>query len=314
MHNNDLMRYLVALDIGGSKAEALLLREDGRVVSRLVMPGGVPFEMGLEPALNNAVSVVKKLLADCDKKIAAFYGSIATVQYYQDCFDEQFRKEFSEIGSVRLEGDGPCLISTVVGHRDGASLICGTGSSLYIRKGDTYHHIGGGGHLVDSCGSGFMLGRLALQAALRASDGSEQPTLLTTVIREKAGCDVWKDFAAIYDGGRAYIASFAECVFRAREMGDITARRIFNRCASDLSDLVWAAYQELGGPYDLILNGGIFRNFPEYADVIKAQSPKGVNVILSDLPPIYGCAVEAMHDLGLTCDEAFHRNFMESYQ
>jgi N-acetylglucosamine kinase-like BadF-type ATPase len=137
---------------------------------------------------------------------------------------------------------------------------------------------------------------------------------LTDVIREKAGCDIWKDFPAIYDGGRAFIASFAECVFRAREMGDITARRIFNRCASDLSDLIWAAYKDLGGPYDLILNGGIFRNFPEYADVVRAQSPKDVRMILSDIPPIYGCAVEAMHDLGLTCDENFKKNFMASYK
>lgn len=313
MKHNDPMRYLAALDIGGSKAEAVLFQENGKILSHFVMPGGIPFELGVEPALKNALAVLEKLTAG-EHKISAFYGSIATVQYYQDRFDEAFQKEFLEIGSIRLEGDGPCLISTEVGHNDGASLICGTGSSLYIRKGDKYHHIGGGGHLVDSCGSGFMLGRLALQAALRASDGSEPPTLLTEVIRQKAGCDIWKDFAAIYDGGRAFIASFAECVFQAREMGDITARRIFNRCASDLADLIWAACAELGDKYDLILNGGIFRNFPEYADVIRAQAPKGVNVILSDVPPIYGCAVEAMHDLGLTCDEIFKQNFMNSYK
>lgn len=307
------MRCLAALDIGGSKAEAVLFREDGTILSHFVMPGGVPFELGVEPALKNALAVVEKLTA-MEQKIHALYCSIATVQYYQEIFDKAFAQVFPQLAMIRIEGDGPCLISTEAGHNDGASLICGTGSSLYIRKGDAYHHIGGGGHLVDSCGSGFMLGRLALQAALRASDGSEPPTLLTEVIRQKAGYDVWKDFAAIYDGGRAYIASFAECVFRAREMGDITARRIFNRCASDLSDLIWAACKELGDHYVLILNGGIFRNFPEYAEVIRAQAPKGVRVILSDLPPIYGCAVEAMYDLRLTCDETFRQNFMNSYK
>lgn len=310
---NESMRCLAVLDIGGSKAEAVLLREDGTIFSHFVMPGGTPFELGVEPALKNALAVVEKLTAGA-QKIHALYCAIATVQYYQDIYDKRFAEAFPQLEKIRIEGDGPSLISTEVGHKDGASLICGTGSSLYIRKGDAYHHIGGGGHLVDSCGSGFMLGRLALQAVLRASDGSELPTLLTDVIREKAGYDVWKDHAAIYAGGRAYIASFAECVFRARQMGDITARRIFNRCASDLSDLIWAACKELGDHYDLILNGGIFRNFPEYAEVIKAQAPKGVNMILSDLPPIYGCAVEAMHDLGLTGDETFRKNFMESYQ
>ena len=76
---------------------------------------------------------------------------------------------------------------------------------------------------------------------------------------------------------------------------------------------IWAAYRELEGPYDLILNGGIFRNFPEYAQAVKALAPTTVNVIFSDVPPVYGSAVEAMHDLGLACTDSFREKFLSSY-
>ena len=59
--------------------------------------------------------------------------------------------------------------------------------------------------------------------------------------------------------------------------------------------------------------GGIFRNFPEYAQAVKALAPTTVNVIFSDVPPVYGSAVEAMHDLGLACTDSFREKFLSSY-
>lgn len=313
MENSNFKRYFAALDLGGTKAEAILFREDGQILSRLVRPGGAPFEDGPEKARNNSISVVRELLSLHEVPVAALYCSIASVQFYQEYFDEGFRSAFPQIGIIRLEGDGMCLISGMLGHQDGASLICGTGSALFMRKEEEYCHIGGGGHLIDSCGSGFMLGRLAIQAALRADDGSADPTILGDLIREKAGKAIWKELTSIYAGGRPYVASFAQCVFQARNAGDHVARRIFNRCSTDLADLTWAARKKLGGGYTLVLNGGIFHNFPEYAEAVKAGAPQDVQFIFSDVPPIYGCAVEAMHDLGLGCSDVFRKTFLSCY-
>ena len=301
------------MDLGGTKAEAILFREDGEILSRIVRAGGTPFEDGPEKARDNAISVVRELLSGGDVPVSALYCSIASVHFYQSYFDEGFRSAFPQIGAIRLEADGMCLISGMLGHNDGASMICGTGSALFMRKGEEYWNIGGGGHLIDSCGSGFMLGRLAIQAALRADDGSADSTILGDLIREKAGKAIWKELTSIYAGGRPYVASFAPCVFQARNAGDHVARRIFNRCAADLADLTWAAREKLGGGYTLVLNGGIFHNFPEYANAVKAGAPKDVNIILSNVPPIYGCAVEALYDLGLSCSDDFRETFLSCY-
>ena len=72
----------------------------------------------------------------------------------------------------------------MLGHVDGASMICGTGSSLYFRKGDSYSYTGGWGYLIDSCGSGYVLGRYAIQAAVRAHDGRAEPTILCELLEK----------------------------------------------------------------------------------------------------------------------------------
>lgn len=306
-------RYLAALDVGGTKADAILFRETGEIVARVVDPAGTPFDYGLDATLEKCRATLEKLLAHADAPVAALYASIATVEYYMDAFVDYFGRTFPQIGKIRIEGDGCCLISGMLGHNDGCSMICGTGSSLYMRRGDDYRHIGGGGHLIDSAGSGYCLGRLAIQSSLRAVNGGGTPTILTELLNEQGGCEMWDNMVGIHAKGRAYVASFAGTVFEARRRGDIVARQIFNTCATDLSNVIWAAYKQMGGGFDLVMNGGIVTHYPEYAAAIKALAPADVHIIFSNVPPVYGCAVEAMYDLGLACDETFRETFLTAY-
>lgn len=307
-------RYFAIMDVGGTKAEAVLFGTDGEIVSRVVDPAGTPFENGVKRTLSNCKGTLEKLLASAPGiEVEGLYAAIASVQYYIGEFDAFFKKHF-HFRHMRIEGDGYCLISGMLGHCDGASLICGTGSALYIRRGEYQTHLGGGGHLIDSCGSGFMLGRYAIQAALRAHDGSAQKTLLTDLLDQQAGTEMWCNLVEIYQKGRPFIASFAPNVFLARRAGDLEARDIFNTCAADLANVVWSAYRELGGAFRLVLNGGIFTHFPEYAEAVRALSPPDVTFIFSDVPPIFGCAVEALHDVGLASNEDFRTRFLADYQ
>ena len=305
--------YLAAIDVGGTKADAVLFRETGEIVARVVDPAGTPFDYGLEATLEMCRNTLEKLLTYADAPVRVLYASIATVEYYMDSYVDYFNRIFPQIGKIRIEGDGCCLISGMLGHSDGCSLICGTGSSLYMRKGNEYHHIGGGGHLIDSAGSGFSLGRLAIQASLRAVNSGGHPTILTEMVNAQGGCEMWDNMVEIHAKGRSYVASFAHNVFEARRLGDIVARNIFNTCATDLSNVIWGAYKEMGGGFNLVMNGGIVTNYPEYAAAIKALAPPDVNVIVSDVPPIYGCAVEAMYDMGLDCDDHFKKVFLANY-
>ncbi len=304
-------RYLAAIDMGGTKAEGIVFKESGEIVCRFVGGGGAPFDHGVDHSITNLCACIDGLLERSPEKPVSVYIGAAACEY----FYPQFLAALEPYGfeKCRLEGDGPSLISGIFGHRDGAGMICGTGSSLYVRKGDDYYHIGGGGHMIDSCGSGYVLAQKAIRAALRAVDGSEQPSLLVPMLEEAAGLPLWERLDEIYTRGRSYVASFAHVVFEARSKGDIVARRIFNECASDLADVIWAQYKKNGGAFDLIFNGGIFKNFPEYAAAVKAMAPKDVTVFFAEVPPVYGGAVEALYDLGIIANENFKERFMSGY-
>ncbi len=305
-------KYLAAIDVGGTKADAVLFRETGEIVAHVIDVGVTPFDHDAETSARATVATLNKLFTHADGPVEALYASVATVEYYYEDFMEYFKLHLP-VQKLRVEGDGCCLISGVLGHNDGACMICGTGSSLYMRKGDNYRHIGGGGHLIDSCGSGYVLGQQALRAVYRACDGSGPQTLLTDLVNEQGGCLMRRNIPGVQAGGRAYIATFAKNVFIARERGDIVARNIFNTCAADLANVIWAAKGELGDGFTLVLNGGIFKHYPEYARAVMALAPADVNIVLSDVPPLYGCAVEAMYDVGLWCDESFKSAFMNGY-
>ena len=307
------MDCMIAFDVGGTKTDAVLFDSTGRVLRRSVTPGANPLDVGFDEACRRYLHAIHTLLKDFENiHILSIYGGIACLEYFGNRVNEAIAAQV-QADHIRTEPDGNCLISAMLGHTDGACMICGTGSSLCYRQGESYGHIGGWGYLVDSCASGFILGKKALLAVAREQDGRGEKTLLTQLIAQQCGESMEAHFEKIYAGGRPYIASFARLVFEARRAGDRVAAQIFDECVADLNELVWTAYRRFGGGYPLVLNGGIFQHFPEYVQAVKAHAPQQVQIIDSDAPPVYGGAVEAMYDAGMTCDAAFKQRFLEGY-
>lgn len=304
--------YMIALDVGGTKTDGVLFSPDGCVHRHVILPGGNPLDLGLENAVSRYLDAIRALMGDDIPRVRALYAGVAAAMYTGDKIPRLLHPQVAA-DVLRVEGDGPALISTMIGHKDGASLICGTGSSLTIRKGENYDVIGGWGYLIDGCASGFILGKEAVLAAVREYDGRGEKTVISELIKKKCGEPMENHIETLYKKGRPYIASFASIIFEARKAGDQVAANIFDKCVQDLSELVRTAYRRLGGAYTLVLNGGIFRNFPEYVQALKEASPQDVTMMDSDAPPILGCAVEAMWDAGFPCPAEFRKNFLDSY-
>lgn len=301
---------LAAVDIGGTKTLAVLFRPDGTVVRRYDTYGLTPVDAPIDVCTAHYASILPALTEEVAEPVRAAYFSIACTEHYPEAYRTALRAS-TDAPSLRVEPDGLCLISAMLGHRDGASIICGTGSSLYIRRGESFRRIGGWGHYIDSCGSGFVLGRLAIRAVLRSHDGRAVPTALTELVNAKCGRPIWDDYDKIYSLGRPYVASYASCVFEARRAGDPAASEIFDSCAADLAELITTAFRSGGGgELTVVFNGGIFTHFPEYAEAVRALAPAAVRAVFSDVPPVFGCAVEALHDVGIEADEAFRAAFI----
>ena len=306
-----MKKLLIAQDIGGSKAESVLFSENGEILHRVVEHGVNALDKGCQAAVECCTYGASAVTAG--EKIRGIYCGIAGGHYYSSQLTDALQMLFPD-AAVRATSDMPMLISAMLGHVDGAGMICGTGTSLCIRQGESISQVGGYGYSIDNRAGGYDLGRKAIYAALREKDGRGKRTLLTALLEERMGDKVEDFVPKLYEGGISFIASFAPVVFAARKAGDEVASDIFERGAAHLAEMATAAGNKLGGAYTLVLNGGIFAHFPEYVQAFANKIPKSVRLLQSDAPPILGAAVEAMWQCGIPCDEAWRIRFLEIYR
>ena len=71
-----------------------------------------------------------------------------------------------------------------------------------MRRGQEVFRIGGWGYLLDSAGSGYDIGRQALEAALRAQDGRGCPTALSAKLADALGAPVQDSLTRLYAEGK----------------------------------------------------------------------------------------------------------------
>ena len=83
-------------------------------------------------------------------------------------------------------------------------------------------------------------------------------------------------------------------MFEGRRQGDCVSREIFERGSTALSELTWAAERYFPGDFDVVMSGGIFAAFPEYAQSVTAKASPRARMIRADVPPVFGCALEAV--------------------
>ena len=310
------MRYLVAIDSGGTKTDTVLFDETGHILCRDLSPGANGMDIGKSEAVRRILVVLDRVTVQAPEKVSAIYGGIAGVMPLGDFYSEAVLPQ-NYASSVRFDDDGPSIISAAMGHQDGCGMVVGTGCSCFIRiEGQPLRKVGGKGYLIDTGGSGFELGRDALMMAFRATDGRCPDTALVELVEAQMGVPVERWMEKIYDpvkGGRPFIASFAHNVFKARAMGDWAAGEIFDRGAHLLGDLTHAAAKWFNGEFPVAMNGGLVMNFPEYTEAIRKASHPRARMIPSAAPPVYGAAVEAMWDVGLEADDAFRQRFLAEY-
>ena len=152
-------------------------------------------------------------------------------------------------GKLLLCGDHEIALAGAM-QTPGCVLIAGTGSVCYGKNaaGEAFR-CGGGGHIIDDPGSGYMLGRDALAAALRTEDGRlSENALHAAVMDAVGGHDIQGIFDFVYFSrrGKSDIAALAPLVLRCAEQGDAVSLAILRRGATELARLVSAVTGRLG--------------------------------------------------------------------
>lgn len=302
------MTYYIAIDGGGTKTEGVLTDTCGRIRAHAFGTASNPNDVTLQ----GSVTVLKGLtntlleqagLTSADLPEVSFFGGIAGGINYGPALESALREAYPTVGALGIRSDIQILLSGELPTGDGACIICGTGSACFLRRGDVLIRIGGWGYLLDSGGSGYDIGRDALEAVLRAHDGRGEATALTELLTAHLGGEAHTKITDIYREGKPYIAACAPCVFKAAKAGDPVANGILRRNARALSEYMEAAWHWLTekgsiGPSCLpvVMGGGISQKeadfwVPLVASLVDPAIP--VQVTVATAQPVFGAVVEA---------------------
>lgn len=253
------MRY--RWDDGSSRDDVLpgvltdrpLLPQLAEVVERVINVAGAPYTiaMGLSGVTDNAAEAAGLIS----------WPALAGVE------------------RVLVSHDSVTSFLGVLGDRPGAVLAAGTGVVTLGVGPRAAIRVDGWGNIMGDAGSGYWIGREALDAVMRAYDGRGPATALTGVVRER-----WPDLEAAYTSLQAdpervrIVASFAAPTARQADAGDVVARRICVAAAEELAHSVVSALRVVQAPADApvgaiggVLHSDLIRT--AFEDAVRASRP-----------------------------------------
>lgn len=252
------MLYL-GIDGGGTKTEFVLANEEGSIITREILGGSNPTDVGVaatQDILGNGIRTVCKGIPL--NQISVFAGVSGGITGDNK---KKIHQYLSQFGFFALDNgsDAQNAVAAALGMGDGIAVILGTGAIAFSQQDGYQMRFGGYGHLLGDGGSGFAIGRDAVIAALRDQDGTGPKTSITNLVQKK--CDAARivdKIGTFYVGGKHVLASYAPIVFQAYHSGDAVAANILKNNMREAADLICQAARNFKGEFiPVVLCGGV---------------------------------------------------------
>jgi N-acetylglucosamine kinase-like BadF-type ATPase len=280
------MGLFLGIDGGGSRTQAYLGDERGRILAKAVAGPSNPMKVGIEEAKKELLRAARAVLRSATT--AAMRDELPVVGAARGRHHHKpllvavcagvagvdrpavsrpllaWLRKAIPAGHHLLTTDMAIALHAAVGTAAGMIVEAGTGSFAYARdhRGRTLR-AGGWGTLFDDLGSGYDVGRKAIMAALRDFDGRGERTLLTRrICRALQLTDITQIVQKNLDPKQ--IAALFPLVLEAARQGDRVAQQLLAEAACDLAQLALALGRRLGNRrvVPVVCAGGVFRSSP----------------------------------------------------
>ncbi|MEJ3404486.1 BadF/BadG/BcrA/BcrD ATPase family protein [Rathayibacter sp. YIM 133350] len=282
----------LAVDAGQTGIKVRLANGEG---DRTFDFAGIRTDRPLIPQLAGVVvAVVEETGLDID--VVSFGVSGLTAQQTEP---EQLLSALRpfRVREVYLAHDSITAYLGAMGDRPGAVVASGTGVVTLGVGSAGVARVDGWGYLIGDAGSGYSLGRAALDAVLRAHDGRGAATALTERVQRE-----FPDLEAAYvqlqsDEGRVRrIAAYAAVVAELAPT-DVVAAAIIRAAGAELALSALTALRRAGehvNPRAAVRGiGGVFRS-PElgaaFAEAVRETLPEA-DIRPGDAHPLDGAAL-----------------------
>lgn len=288
--------YIIGIDGGGSKTDFLLCDLDFNEVGRKIASRSNPFDIGIDAVEGLIAENIETLLLESkiDKTnvVSAFAGIAGLTS---SGYTERITELLSSLlpnAKTAASHDGINVLFGAFPTDDGVSIICGTGSSCFVKRGRSIHRIGGYGSF-DLVGNGYEIGKACVAHALKTADGRAVYGIMEKLLAEQLGSD---DFVGSLDSvlkmSKNEIAAFAPIVFSACEKGDKSAFAIIDDNMNYIAELITCASRYFESDCQVALAGGILKSSISM-NLLLNKIPKTVTLITNERAPVFGAAAYA---------------------
>jgi glucosamine kinase len=230
----------LGIDGGGTTSRARLADEAGRVLAE-AQAGSSNLTLGIETAAAALQDVTTKVLQAAslgEEARARLRAGLGLAGANVPSLATAIRATAFGFAAIAVASDAVAACLGAHGGQDGAILILGTGSQGLALIDGVETAIGGWGFAISDDGSGAILGRAGLRAAVLALDGLGPATGFTEEAMARFGGDpaaavLWSKTATPRDYG-----TFAPLVFGHAAKGDGVARTLVEASAASVTAMI----------------------------------------------------------------------------
>lgn len=317
-----MKQCFLAIDSGGTKCDALLVRRDGVAIGwghcNVNDPGSGRSAGGSGRSTQSISSAVEQALGD---RVCEELQVVSFARHLSGVVSEALVPGQTEIHKIRE----PQAVFALAGCDCGVVVLAGTGAFVFgnTRDGRSLW-LDGLGPLLGDYGSGYHVGHLAIRAAAKSDWHPRHETSLALLVPrackahqpERSSFNLVRYMLEPRD--RAEIASLARLVDAEANAGDEVSRRILEEAAAAIAETLRDMVDRLeitDENYPMIGAGSVAAGskiYWEHLCHMAAQfAPKLTPMLVND-PLAAGMILAVIDRLGIDDKDAFRKNLLRS--
>src|SRR5262245_19598765 len=230
----------LGIDGGGSRCRARIEDENGRLLGE-ASSGPATTRIGVDKAWRSIIEATEAAAAQAGlarEDFAQVRAGIGLAGLGRRGAEEALKEIVHPFASVIFISDGLAACLGAHSGADGAIVVAGTGSVGVGLIDGREIRLGGYGFPVSDEGSGADIGLQVVRLSLRAADRRGELTPLLSEVLGAFDHDPYQAVAWSEEARSTDYAAFAPIVIRHANQGDPVGRRIVERAADAIGDLL----------------------------------------------------------------------------
>ncbi len=298
--------FYIGIDSGGTKCELIIAGYGKKILFRKIYKGIHYSVAGLQSYIKAVSEYIQSSLRESGLKLKNCRGICIGVAGAREDKDRiNLRTSFEKklgIKKILITTDAMTALYGAFEGGEGIILICGTGSVLYGYSNNKITRVGGWGRIIGDEGSGYWIGKRALNLVAREYDEQKKPGRLSKRLFLNFGINK-KTLNEKVFSGNFEIQRIAPLVVECAGEKCKLSRQIVNEAVDALTEdiRIFLMVSKRKLPIKAAFVGGVIENHNILSDRLRSRirKLKIVKVVPKKHSSAYGAVLLASENSGI---------------